>query len=332
MTTIFSTRRGFGALPFTLGTWPMSGGKHYGAFDEREAIATIHAAVAEGVESFDTAPGYGRGYAESLLGRALKGRRHNAIITTKFGVLIGRGRDSSRASISLEIDQSLQRLRTDYIDYYVGHWPDQNTPLEETMGTLGDLLKAGKIRQVGLSNYTLDLVRRCSSTAPVHVVQVGYSLFDRRMADQLFSYCIENGIKVMAYGPLAHGLLIDDIAEDTTYGDEDWRSKGYAIGQALFTRENFRANVKVVQRLRAEIAAPNGLTVAQLALSWVLRNPAVTTVLVGARTRDQLHEDLATPVQLSDSDLAAIDEIMSDAKGLVDQFRPYARGSDDWSK
>ena len=274
-----SASRAFGSQPFTLGTWPMSGDGNYGEIDETTAIATVHAALDAGVTSFDTAPGYGQGYAERLLGTALAGRRHDAIITTKFGVVAGRGRDSSPHSILAEIDRSLERLRTDYIDYYVGHWPDRNTPLEDTMRTLDDLVRTGKVRHVGLANYTVDLVRRARTVRPVDVVQVGYSLFDRRMEAELFPYCIEQGIPVMAYGPLAHGLLTDTIREDTTYAASDWRTQGFAIGQPIFAPQNFRANVRIVHRLRDVVAKPKGLTVAQLALSWVLGHRAVTTVL-----------------------------------------------------
>jgi aryl-alcohol dehydrogenase-like predicted oxidoreductase len=321
------------ALPsFTLGTWPMSGDGNYGEIDRTLAIQTIHAALDAGVNHFDTAPGYGQGHAEGLLGEALAGRRDRAIVTTKFGVLPGRGRNSSRASILTEIDESLARLRTDYVDYYVGHWPDQHTPLEETMDTLDGLVRAGKARHVGLANYTVDLVRQCQAFRRVDAVQVGYSLFDRRMESGLFPHCLEHGIVVMAYGPLVHGLLIDGIREDTTYAATDWRAKGFAIGQPIFAPGNFRQNVRVVHRLRDEVARPRGLTVSQLAMSWVLSHPAVTTVLIGARTPAELHEDIVAPSGLTEQERVTIDEIMKGAVGRVDVFRPYNKGHEDWSR
>jgi aryl-alcohol dehydrogenase-like predicted oxidoreductase len=310
----------------------MSGDGNYGDIDERLAIRTIHAALDVGVTSFDTAPGYGTGYVESLVGAALAGRRDRAIVTTKFGVLAGRGRDSSRASIFSEIDQSLERLRTDYVDYYVGHWPDKNTPIEETMQALDDLVRLGKVRRVGLSNYTLDLVKQCQMLHAIDVLQLGYSLFDRRMERELFPYCLEHGIPVMAYGPLAHGMLINDIREDTTYAATDWRTRGFAIGQPIFAPANFQRNVRVVHRLRDEVAKPKGLSVTQLALSWVLAHPAVTTVLIGARTPTELGHDVVKPTVLSDEDKAAIAEIMAGAAGRVEVFRPYAKGHEDWSE
>src|SRR5262249_49420596 len=130
----------------------------------------------------------------------------------------------------------------------------------------------------------------------------------------------------------AHGMLVDEIREDTSYDASDWRTEGIAIGQPIFVHPNFEQNVRVVHRLRDEVAKPRGLTVAQLAVSWVLDHPAVTTVLVGARTPTELAEDIAKPVALSDRDKALIDEIMAGAAGRVDVFRPYAKGHDDWSK
>ncbi len=333
MNTIATPRRtGFGPSPFTMGTWPLSGSGHYGEVDEREAIHTIHAALEVGVTSFDTAPGYGQGYAESLLGAALEGRRDRAIITTKFGLISGRDRHSGRASMLAEIDQSLKRLRTDYVDYYVGHWPDPVTPLEETMGALDDIVRAGKARRVGLSNYTLELVQRCRAIRPIDVVQVGYSLFDRRMESDLFPYCLEHGIAIMTYGPLVHGLVIDGISEDTTYPASDWRAKGCAMGQPLLTRENLLHNARVVRRLREEVARPKGMTVSQLALSWVLDHPAVTTALVGARNRSELREDVVRPTPLGPADRDQIEEIMAGARGRVKVFRPYGRAREDWSQ
>jgi aryl-alcohol dehydrogenase-like predicted oxidoreductase len=325
-------RVGFGDSPFTLGTWPMSGDANYGHIDEREAIATIHAALEAGITSFDTAPGYGQGYAETLLGTALSGRRERAVITTKFGVRAGRGRDSSRSSILEEVHDSLRRLRTDYIDYYVAHWPDKNTAIEETVETLDGLVAAGKVRRIGYSNYTVELLERCRAVRPIDAVQVGYSLFDRRMEREMFPYCLQHRIPVMAYGPLAHGMIVDDIREDTTYSATDWRTKGFAIGQPIFTPENFRQNIRVVHRLRDEVAKTMDVSVARLAISWVLDHPAVTTVLIGARTPAELRKDIERPVVLVDRDKERIDAILQDVAGRVDVFRPYARGHEDWSK
>ncbi len=319
-----------------LGTWPMGGDGRYGKIDDGEATRTIHVALERGVTTFDTAPGYGGGHAEELLGAALRGRREQAIIITKFGVVAGPpgqpGRDCSRAWTLSQLEESLRRLQTDYVDVYMVHWPDPKTPLEETMSALDDLVRAGKVRLVGVSNFDLDLIVKCRNLRPVDVLQVGYNLFDRRMERNVFPYCLRHGIGVMAYGPLAHGLLSGAFAEDFKFEPRDWRSRGVVSGQPILSGENFRQNVRVVNRLRDEVATPRGLTVAQLALAWVLRHPAVTTAIVGARSPAELRENMAaTRTTLSDSDLALIEHIMLGSVGQVDVFLPFRWAMESWA-
>src|SRR6185437_7784729 len=270
--------------PITLGSWPMSGDR-YGRIDDSEAVSTIHAAMERGITSFDTAPGYGSGHAEETLGAALEGHRDQAVVITKCGIVpsgTGQpGRNASRASMLREIDDSLRRLRTDHVDVYLVHWPDQNTPLEETMATLDEVQAAAKTRLVGVSNFDIPLLEQCLKLRPIDVLQVGYNLFDRRMEREVFPFCQANGIGVMAYGSLAYGLLTGGFTEDTTFAAADWRAGGVAFGQPILGGDNFRHNVRLVNRLRDEVAAPKGLTVAQLALAWVVRNPVVTTAMVG---------------------------------------------------
>src|SRR5204863_9671572 len=169
--------------PITLGSWPMSGDR-YGRIDDSEAVRTIHSAMEQGITSFDTAPGYGDGHAEETLGAALVGRRDQAVVTTKCGILArdprtGQpGRNASRASMLQEIDASLRRLRTDHVDVYLVHWPDPATPLEETMGAMDEIQRAGKTRLVGVSNFDVELLEQCRKLRPIDVLQVGYNLFD----------------------------------------------------------------------------------------------------------------------------------------------------------
>src|ERR1051326_6092433 len=183
--------------PITLGSWPMSGDR-YGRVDDTEAVRTIHAALARGITSFDTAPGYGSGHAEETLGAALVGRRDQAIITTKCGIVPSAhatgqpGRDASRASILREIDASLIRLHTDHVDVYLLHWPDGNVPMDETMAALDEIQRAGKTRLVGVSNFDRDLLDQARALRPIDVLQVGYNLFDRRMERDVFAYCREH--------------------------------------------------------------------------------------------------------------------------------------------
>jgi aryl-alcohol dehydrogenase-like predicted oxidoreductase len=320
--------------PITLGSWPMSGDR-YGKIDDSEAVQTIRRAKEQGITSFDTAPGYGSGHAEETLGAALVGQREQAIVTTKCGIVSRSGgqpgRDSSRASMLKEIDDSLRRLRTDHLDVYLVHWPDPNTPLEETMATMDEVQQAGKTRLVGVSNFDIPLLEQCLKLRPIDVLQVGYNLFDRRMEREVFPFCREHGIGVMAYGSLAYGLLSGAFTEDTTFDTADWRSNGVAFGQPILGGENFRHNVRLVNQLRDEVAVPKGLTVAQLALAWVVRNPIVTTAMVGARVPAEIEENVgAAQVHLSDDDVGRIQAIMDQAAGRVDVFRPFRWAMEVW--
>jgi aryl-alcohol dehydrogenase-like predicted oxidoreductase len=332
-------RREFGhtgvqVSPITLGSWPMSGDR-YGAIDDTAAVQTIRRAHDQGITSFDTAPGYGAGHAEQTLGAALQGRRAASVVTTKCGIVPAPsgqpGRNSSRASMLREIDASLSRLHTDHVDVYLVHWPDPNTPLAETMATMDEIQRAGKTRLVGVSNFDVPLLEQCLQLRPIDVVQVGYNLFDRRMEREVFPFCRTHGIGVMAYGSLAYGLLTGAFTEDTTFDAADWRSNGVAFGQPILGGDNFRHNVRLVNRLRDEVAAPRGLTVAQLALAWVVRNPVVTTAMVGARVPAEIEENIgAAQVSLSDDEAAQIEAIMTDVAGRVDVFRPFRWAMEVW--
>ena len=329
-------RTGVQVSPITLGSWPMSGDR-YGRIEDSEAVRTIQRAQDEGITSFDTAPAYGSGHAEETLGAALlNGRRERAVVTTKVGLGPRRdgkpGRNASRAAVLEEIDASLSRMRTDHTDVYLVHWPDPVTPLAETMGVLDELQRAGKTRLVGVSNFDVPLLEECRKVRPVDVLQVGYNLFDRRMEREVFPYCREHGIGVMAYGSLAYGLLTGAFTEDTTFEPSDWRAGGVAFGQPILGGDNFRHNVRLVQRLRDEVATPRGVTVAQLALAWVLHNPVVTTAMVGARVPAEIEENIgAAALALSDDEVAHIQSIMDDAHGKVNVFRPFGAAMEVWT-
>jgi aryl-alcohol dehydrogenase-like predicted oxidoreductase len=214
---------------------------------------------------------------------------------------------------------------------YLVHWPDANTPLAETMATMGEIQGAGKTRLVGVSNFDVPLLEQCLTLRPIDVLQVGYNLFDRRMEREVFPFCREHGIGVMAYGSLAYGLLTGAFTEDTTFDAADWRAGGVAFGQPILGGDNFKHNVRLVNRLRQEVATPRGLTVAQLALAWVVRNPVVTTAMVGARVPAEIDENIgAAQVNLSDDDVAQIEEIMADVAGRVDVFRPFRWAMEVW--
>lgn len=307
---------GFGTWPIG-GTWDKAG---YGGVDDREAIAAIRRAADLGVTCFDTAPAYGLGRAEEVLAEALGARRQDVVIVTKCGIPFlpeeqRFGRDATYGQIIQSAEESLRRLRTDYLDLLLIHWPDEGTPAAETMRALVELRDAGKVRFIGVSNFSPQQMADCLRYGPLHAAQVGYNLFDRRHEGETFAFCQEHGIGVMAYGPLAHGLLAGQFTEETTFGERDWRAGGSIFGLPLFTRENFVRNVRVVERLKA-FAAARGYTVAQLALAWVLRHPAVSVALVGARTSAEIETALpALDWHLDESELTAIETIMADAAG-----------------
>jgi len=289
----------------------------------------VSRAVELGVTSFDTAPAYGSGHAEELLGEALQGVRSEVLLTSKFGEGKPGKRDSSRDAILRSVEETLRRLRTDYLDAYLVHWPDDRTPLEETMETLDALVQQGITRFVGVSNFDLELIQRCQRVRPINVVQVGYHLFDQRMAREVLPYCHQHGIAVMAYSALAHGLLAGEISEASAFPERDWRSKGVMMGQPLLKGDRLKQNLRVVERLRTEVAKPKGLSIAQLAISWVLSSPHISTALVGARTPHEIEEDVGI-AELSPEDLAWIDDIMVGAVGRVDVFKPFGWAMDDW--
>ncbi len=311
-------------------------GDRYGKIEDKEAMRAIHRALDAGVNCVDTAPGYGRGHAEEVVGEALRGRRQDAILVTKCAISVnpsgtGPARDASRANIMREVDDSLRRLGTDVIDVYLVHWPDPNTPFEETARTMDDVVKAGKARFVGVSNFTVEMMQRWMTVRPVDVLQVGYHLFDRRMEREIFPFCAEHGIGVMGYGSLAHGLLTGTFTPETTFDENDWRVRGVFFGQPILKGGNLGRNVGVVERLEQEVAGPRGVPISRIALAWVLRNPVVSTALVGARTPSEVDQNLAgVELKLTDAEVERIETIMRDAAGMHNTFTPLSNAMEEW--
>jgi aryl-alcohol dehydrogenase-like predicted oxidoreductase len=191
-----------------FGCWEIGG--TYGHIDEAQFQRAVHAAIEAGITCFDTAEAYGMGVSEEALARALGGRRSDVVVATKFGVgydEMPNRRDSSRARVFASIDKSLQRLRTDHLDIYLVHWPDPNTPLEETMTALDDVVRQGKVRYIGVSNFRPAQIEEAMRSRRVDVVQYAWNMFDRRMRAEIFPYCEARQIAVMAYGSLAYGVL-----------------------------------------------------------------------------------------------------------------------------
>ena len=302
-----------------FGTWAM-GTTQYGPIDVEEVTRAVHAAIDHGITLIDTAEAYGPFIAEEILGKALGSRRKDVVLVTKVGFLYSDegkivGRDSRPASVISHTEDCLCRLNTDYVDLMLIHWPDAGTPILETMAALEQLKRDGKIRHYGVSNYTVAMMEECESVGHLTANQVGYNLFDRRMESAVLPYCRTHDIGFMAYGSLGFGLLTGAFTPETTFVEWDWRSKGGAFGLPLFERENFLAELRVVEQLKA-LASDAGKSVAQLAIAWVLGNPAVTTALVGVRDDRELAENIAAADwRLDETTRTEIDRIF-EAEGV----------------
>jgi aryl-alcohol dehydrogenase-like predicted oxidoreductase len=306
-----------------FGCWEIGG--RYGSFDEQEVIAAVDRAVELGVTLFDTALAYGAGKSEELLGRALGSRRKDVVVVTK-GALPTRPnqgkerRDARYASIMQDIEDSLRALKMDHVDLYLQHWPDPETPIEESMRALEDIRKAGKARYVGVSNFHPHMLREARERAPIVTNQVGYNLFDQRWERQMFPTARELGIGIMAYGPMAHGLLTGAFSRDTVFDETDWRRNGVIFGQQLFTAEHFPRNVEVVEQLKG-LARELDTPLAPLAIAWTLRDPIVSVALSGTRRPQEIEENvraLDVLPRLTPEVLARIDQIMTGAAGQTD--------------
>ncbi|MFD9667876.1 aldo/keto reductase [Rhodococcus sp. NPDC059968] len=313
MKTTTLGRSGLHVSRIAFGTWQLGG--EWGRFDEDAAIAAIHRARELGVNFFDTAQAYGFGESERILGKALRRElsteRDELVIATKGGLRrtdSGLVRDASPGWLRRGVDASLTALGVDHIDLYQVHWPDPAVPVAETAGALAELLAAGKIGHVGVSNYTAAQIAEFSETLPVETVQPPYHLFRREIEDDLLPACRAHDIGVLVYGPLAHGLLTGTLTAHTVFAADDWRGTSN-----VFTGDTYRRNLATVSALE-RFAAARHMTVSQLAIAWTLANPAVHVAIVGARQAAHVQDSLgATEVWLSATDLAEIDTIMAPA-------------------
>ena len=303
-----------------FGCWEIGG--TYGRIDESQFRLAVRQAIDNGINCFDTAEAYGMGISERALAQALGGRRQDVSIVTKFGVGYAEKpnrRDSSRARVMASIEKSLQNLQTDHVDVYLVHWPDPDTPLEETMRALDEIVRQGKARYVGLSNFRLAQIEACMRQRRIDVVQYGWNMFDRRMQREILPYCEANGVGFMAYGSLAFGLLTGTFTEDHDFGSTDWRARQGNMGAikmfaALFGPEKFKDNVRAVEELKV-IAARYGKSLPQLALRWAISHPGVSTALVGCRNVGEVDDNAgAIGWSISDADLAEIDAIFDKYK------------------
>lgn len=295
------------------GAWGIGGEPFWRTEGEENSIRSIEKAFDLGINFYDTAPVYGFGHSERLLGRTLHSKRKEIIIATKCGLRWEREeiksieKKANRESVFEEIDLSLRRLQTDYIDLYQVHWPDENTPIEETMDALLDIQKAGKVRYIGVSNYSVDQIKESLKYGQIVSLQSMYSMLERDIEKQILPFCIENNIGVICYSPLASGVLTGKYDENTIF--KDWRGQEI-IGH--FTGDVFKSHVRKVKKI-SKIAQRLGRTTAQLALNWLLLQKGVTNAIVGVKNPAQAEQNVgAVGWKIPDDDLKEIANILGE--------------------
>jgi aryl-alcohol dehydrogenase-like predicted oxidoreductase len=266
-----------------LGTWAMGGG-WWGPSDRQESYTTIRKAIDLGITTFDTAPIYGLGVSEEVLGQAIKdsGCRDRVVLATKAGLEWTNNkvvRNSSLPRLAQELEDSLRRLQTDVIDLYQIHWPDPLEPIEETAAFLGQLLQQGKIRAIGVSNFSPEQLDRFRRVAPLHTAQPPYNLFERQIEAEVLPYCREHGIHTLVYSPLCRGLLSGRMTPQTTFPPGDMR----AGIDPKFVEPRYSQYLKAAEALSRFAQDRYGKTLAQLAVRWLLDQPGVSVALWGAR-------------------------------------------------
>jgi aryl-alcohol dehydrogenase-like predicted oxidoreductase len=301
------TLGGQGLVVSALGLGCMGMSQSYGPGDDQESVATIHRALDLGMTFLDTADVYGLTANERLVGRAIAGRRDEVVLATKFGNQ--RLADGSRVVngkpeyVRQACDASLERLGVDHIDLYYQHRVDRTVPVEETWGAMAELVQAGKVRYLGISEAAPETVRRAHAVHPISAGQYEWSLFTRDLEDELLGTLRQLGIGVVAYSPLGRGFLSGRITSPDDFGDDDFRR-----GHPRFTGENFARNLELVERVR-QLAAAKGVTPSQLAIVWVLSRGDDVVPIPGTKRRGYLQENAgALEVELTADDLAAIEE------------------------
>jgi len=289
-----------------FGAWAIGGPWEYGwgPVDDTESIKAIHRAIDLGINWIDTAAVYGLGHSEEVVAKALKGKRKEIFLATKCGMIWdAKGHvtiHASASSIRKEIEASLKRLITDYIDLYQIHWPDPETPVEESWGELVRLREEGKVRYIGVCNYDVPLLEKCNAIAPVQSLQPPYSMLRRQIEREILPYCLKNEIGVVAYSPLQSGLLTGNF-DIKRLAPDDWRRKNKYFQEPYLSKA-----LSFVEKLKP-IAEKYHKTVSQFAVAWVLKNPAVTSAIVGARKVEQVEENVgAAGFVISDSDMLLI--------------------------
>ncbi|HYE20481.1 MAG TPA: aldo/keto reductase [Tepidisphaeraceae bacterium] len=319
--------------PVTFGAWAI-GGWMWGGSDEADAIEAIRASLDAGVNTIDTAAIYGMGYSEELVAKAIAGRpRGSVVIATKCGMRWDgpdnegsdpwaqkdrQGRDvtirrnSRPHSILYECEQSLKRLKTDYIDLYQIHWPDLTTPVEDSMGAMVKLKEQGKIRAIGVSNYNVEWLERASKVAPLASDQPPYSIITRGIENDVLPWCRSHDVGVICYSPMERGLLTGKVPPDRQFPADDHRSK-----HKYFTPENRRRVLDSLAKVKP-IADKHGASFAQLMINWTFGEPGITAALVGARNAEQArHNAGAMTFTLTKQERAEIRTAFDEASSVM---------------
>ncbi len=311
----------------TLGAWAI-GGLFWGGTDERDSIAAIQKSIDLGVTSIDTAPMYGCGKSEEIVGKAIKGRRSQVQLFTKFGLrwdteegtfyfdiqdADGRSykvyRQATKKWVIRECEESLRRLGTDYIDLYQHHWPDPKVPVDETFEGVERLLKDGKILAAGVCNYSPDQMAAAAKIVPLVSCQPPYSMVRRDIEMDVLPYCRDNGMGVIVYSPLQLGLLTGKVSVDRVFPDTDIRSRS-----PHFKPENRRRVLEFLEKIRP-VAVHHNATLAQLVINWTIHQPGITAALVGARNPAQAEENAgAARFKLSSEEIVRINQQLSTLK------------------
>ncbi len=301
---------GFGAWAIG-GSWTFG----WGAQDDSESIAAIHRALELGINWIDTAAVYGLGHSEEVVAKAVAGRRHEVIIATKCSqVWDDRGRVSTvllRDSVRKEAEASLRRLKTDVIDLYQIHWPDDDKHVEEGWGEIGRLIEEGKVRYGGVSNFTVGHLERAHALHPVASLQPPYSMFRRSIEGSQMPWCVEHNVGILAYSPMQSGLLTGGF-DIHRLADDDWRH-----GSPEFNEPNLTINLGFVEKLKP-IAEKHGKSVAQLAIAWTLRRPELTSAIAGARRPSQIEETAAAAGwRIETDDLESIESLLAQREQTI---------------
>lgn len=307
---------GISASVVGLGTWAI-GGWMWGGTDEAKSIDAIQASVDAGISLVDTAPAYGQGVAEEIVGKALVGRRDKVVLATKCGLVWHTQKGNhffdydgkpvhrylGKDAIIYEVEQSLKRLKTDYIDHYITHWQDPTTPIAETMEALETLKAQGKIRSIGASNTSSAEIKEYVAAGALDAVQEEYSMVKRDLEAEIAPLCVENNVSILSYSSLALGLLSGKMTPDRKFSGDDQRKDNPRFSMAN------REKVALLMEAVSPIAEEHGATAAQTVIAWTLQQPGITFSLCGARDATQAVENAAAAkIRLSEQDIASIEQ------------------------